>query len=59
MAFRHGCPNTGKSGASYRCRQNQPGKGPKTPATGVTGGSVGSLSEGYAANESQDLDSAC
>jgi LCP family protein required for cell wall assembly len=25
----------------------------------VTGGSIGSLSEGYAANESQDLDSAC
>jgi len=33
-------------------------KKPKTPDT-VTGGSVGSLSEGYAANESQDLDSAC
>lgn len=28
MAFRHGCPNTGKSGTS-RCRQDQPGKGPK------------------------------
>jgi LCP family protein required for cell wall assembly len=31
---------------------------PKTPDT-VTGGSVGSLSEGYAANESQDLNAAC
>jgi LCP family protein required for cell wall assembly len=36
----------------------KPGKGPKAPVA-VTGGSVGSLSEGYAANESQDLDSAC
>jgi LCP family protein required for cell wall assembly len=33
-------------------------KKPKQPAA-VTGGSVGSLSEGYAANESQDLDAAC
>src|SRR3954454_21480390 len=33
-------------------------KGPKTPAV-VTGGSVGSLHDGYAANESQDLDAAC
>jgi LCP family protein required for cell wall assembly len=33
-------------------------KKPKQPVA-VTGGSVGSLSEGYAANESQDLDSAC
>jgi LCP family protein required for cell wall assembly len=36
----------------------KPAKGPKTPAA-VTGGSVGSLHDGYAANESQDLDSAC
>ena len=35
-------------------------QGPEDPgARRVTGGSVGSLSEGYAANESQDLDSAC
>ena len=33
-------------------------KKPKTPAP-VTGGSVGSLADGYAANESQDLDAAC
>ena len=33
-------------------------KKPKQPDA-VTGGSVGSLSEGYAANESQDLDAAC
>jgi hypothetical protein len=37
----------------------KPGKGPKTPTPPVTGGSVGSLHDGYAANESQDLDSAC
>jgi LCP family protein required for cell wall assembly len=40
---------TGKSGGSTK---------PKQPET-VTGGSIGSLSGGYAANESQDLDSAC
>jgi polyisoprenyl-teichoic acid--peptidoglycan teichoic acid transferase len=34
------------------------GKKPKQPET-VTGGSIGSLSGGYAANESQDLDAAC
>ena len=35
-------------------------KKPKPPADQpVTGGSIGSLSEGYAANESQDLDAAC
>jgi polyisoprenyl-teichoic acid--peptidoglycan teichoic acid transferase len=33
-------------------------KKPKQPET-VTGGSIGSLSQGYAANEAQDLDSAC
>jgi LCP family protein required for cell wall assembly len=31
----------------------------KTPPPTVTGGSIGSLHDGYAANESQDLDSAC
>ena len=36
----------------------KPGKGAKTPAP-VTGGSVGSLHDGYAANEADDLDSAC
>jgi LCP family protein required for cell wall assembly len=36
----------------------KPGKKPTQPTT-VTGGSVGSLHDGYAANESQDLDSAC
>ena len=34
-------------------------QGPEDPGTGVTGGSVGSLSDGYAANESEDLDTAC
>jgi hypothetical protein len=33
-------------------------KKPKQPEA-VTGGSIGSLSDGYAANESQDLDAAC
>jgi polyisoprenyl-teichoic acid--peptidoglycan teichoic acid transferase len=36
----------------------KPGKGAKTPPV-VTGGSIGSLHDGYAANESQDLNSAC
>lgn len=34
-------------------------KGPKTPAPAVTGGSIGSLHDGYAANETQDLGTAC
>ena len=35
-------------------------KKPKPPADQpVTGGSIGSLHDGYAANESQDLDAAC
>jgi LCP family protein required for cell wall assembly len=37
----------------------KPAKGGKTPPPVVTGGSLGSLHDGYAANESQDLDSAC
>jgi LCP family protein required for cell wall assembly len=36
-----------------------PGKGGKQKQESVTGGSVGSLSEGYAANQSEDLASAC
>jgi LCP family protein required for cell wall assembly len=36
-----------------------PGKGGKQKQDSVTGGSVGSLSEGYAANQSEDLASAC
>jgi LCP family protein required for cell wall assembly len=44
---------TGSSGAQ------KPAKGAKTPSPVVTGGSVGSLHDGYAANESQDLDAAC
>ncbi len=40
--------------------QAKPGKNKKPKQDdAVTGGSVGSLSEGYAANESQDLDSSC
>jgi hypothetical protein len=37
----------------------EPKKDKPQPAPVVTGGSVGSLSQGYAANESEDLDSAC
>ena len=36
-----------------------PGKGGKPKQESVTGASVGSLSEGYAANQSEDLASAC
>ncbi|MET0526618.1 MAG: LCP family protein [Nocardioides sp.] len=36
-----------------------PGKGGKQQQESVTGGSVGSLSEGYAANQAEDLASAC
>jgi LCP family protein required for cell wall assembly len=36
-----------------------PGKGGKKKQDSVTGGSVGSLSEGYAANQAEDLASAC
>ncbi len=35
------------------------GSGRKKAPTAVTGGSLGSLSEGYAANQAQDLSSAC
>jgi LCP family protein required for cell wall assembly len=41
-----------------QAKPGKKGKGAKTPPT-VTGGSIGSLSSGYAANESEDLDSAC
>jgi polyisoprenyl-teichoic acid--peptidoglycan teichoic acid transferase len=34
-------------------------KGPKTTTPEVTGGSIGSLHDGYAANETQDLGTAC
>ena len=48
------------AGSSGSSGGGKPGKvkQPKAPEP-VTGGSVGSLAEGYAANESQDLDSAC
>src|SRR5690606_32957292 len=37
-----------------------PGKTRKAPATGTTtGGAVGSLAEGYAANDADDLDAVC
>ena len=36
-----------------------PGKGGKRTADSVTGGSLGSLSEGYVANQADDLASAC
>jgi LCP family protein required for cell wall assembly len=41
-----------------QAKPGKKGKGAKTPPT-VTGGAIGSLSSGYAANESEDLDSAC
>jgi polyisoprenyl-teichoic acid--peptidoglycan teichoic acid transferase len=52
--------NAPKAADAESDAQAKPGKTkkPKQPDA-VTGGSVGSLSEGYAANESQDLDSAC
>jgi anionic cell wall polymer biosynthesis LytR-Cps2A-Psr (LCP) family protein len=37
----------------------KPTKGAAKPPAIVTGGSVGDLHDGYAANESQDLDAAC
>src|SRR3954451_7497293 len=46
------------SGTGGSAKGGGKAKGPKTPAV-VTGGSVGSLHDGYAANESSDLDSAC
>ena len=36
-----------------------PGKGGKKKPDSVTGGSIGSLSEGYAANQADDLAAAC
>ncbi len=36
-----------------------PGPGKKPKDASVTGGSIGSLSEGYAANQSEDLGAAC
>jgi LCP family protein required for cell wall assembly len=49
--------SSGTGGDTAGTKGSKP-KQPKTPAV-VTGGSVGSLHDGYAANESQDLDSAC
>lgn len=34
-------------------------RGPKQPPPALTGGSIGSMGEGYAANQTQDLGSAC
>jgi LCP family protein required for cell wall assembly len=47
-------PKASPSGDSTK-----PAQGPKKPPAEVTGGSVGSLHDGYAANEATDLDSAC
>ena len=51
-------------GARGRRRPAAEGEKPKKkdkpkPTPVVTGGSVGSLSQGYAANQSEDVDSAC
>jgi LCP family protein required for cell wall assembly len=48
-------PAADSSGASGKPEKQ---KKPKQPEA-MTGGSIGSLSDGYAANESQDLDAAC
>jgi hypothetical protein len=52
--------NAPKAADTENDAKAKPGKSkkPKQPDA-VTGGSVGSLHDGYAANESQDLDSAC
>lgn len=47
----------GRGPAPEKKAKKSPGKAPSTPS--VTGGSLGSLSTGYAANESEDLGSAC
>ena len=53
-------PAAGGSDGSDGSGRGKPAKAkqPQAPEP-VTGGSVGSLAEGYAANESQDLNSAC
>jgi hypothetical protein len=40
-------------------KADKPKKNKPKPPPVVTGGSVGSLSQGYAANQAEDLDSAC
>jgi polyisoprenyl-teichoic acid--peptidoglycan teichoic acid transferase len=57
-------PETPAAGASSDAAEDQGGKKPKpkpTPTADepVTGGSIGSLHDGYAANEAEDLNSAC
>lgn len=47
----------GRGPAPQKKAKKSPGKAPSAPS--VTGGSLGSLSTGYAANESEDLGSAC
>ena len=60
-------PGEGRGGDRHAPRATREGrrgagqgeKKKRKPPAGVTGGSVGSLSAGYAANQSEDLDSAC
>jgi hypothetical protein len=40
-------------------KDGKPKKDKPKPPPAVTGGSVGSLSQGYAANDAEDLDAAC
>ena len=50
--------SSGSGGAATGKAGRQAGQGSEDPGGG-DGGSIGSLHDGYAANESQDLDSAC
>jgi hypothetical protein len=45
--------------AAGETKAGKPKKDKPKPPSVVTGGSVGSLSQGYAANQAEDLDSAC
>jgi LCP family protein required for cell wall assembly len=46
-------------GSSSKDRSTKASKPAPAPASGTTGGSIGSLKEGYAANQATDLSSAC
>ncbi|WP_245734922.1 LCP family protein [Nocardioides exalbidus] len=52
-------PSTTSDSTSDTTSDSTPGTAPTTNPPSVTGGSVGSLKEGYAANESEDLGAVC
>jgi LCP family protein required for cell wall assembly len=52
-------PEAEKPADADEPKAGKPKKDKPKPPTVVTGGSVGSLSQGYAANQAEDLDSAC